>query len=186
MESFHSIRKAHLLLLKVGIVMVVFTILPTCLGPCDVTNFICVIVFFNSSTAPWGLGRLIVRGFTITHFRHTTFGRTPLDEWPARRTDLYLTTHNTHKGQTSMPSAGFKPTIPVSDRPQTYGLDRTTTGIGMCRYQIKTFCTVWYLKFLNGYNNEIFILSKYSSINSFLVFSLMTLALCRVRTRIFI
>jgi hypothetical protein len=27
-----------------------------------------------------GLGRLIFRGFTITHFRHTTFGRTPLDE----------------------------------------------------------------------------------------------------------
>jgi hypothetical protein len=27
-----------------------------------------------------GLGRLIFRGFTITHFRHTTLGRTPLDE----------------------------------------------------------------------------------------------------------
>ena len=30
-----------------------------------------------------------------THGR-TTVGRTPLDEWPARRRDLYLTTHNTH------------------------------------------------------------------------------------------
>jgi hypothetical protein len=28
--------------------------------------------------------------------RRTTFGRTPLDEWSARRTDLYLTTHNIH------------------------------------------------------------------------------------------
>jgi len=29
--------------------------------------------------------------------RRTTFGRTALDEWPARRRDLYLTTtHNTH------------------------------------------------------------------------------------------
>jgi hypothetical protein len=35
--------------------------------------------------------------------RHTTFARTPLDEGPARRRDLYLTTHNTHKRQTSMP-----------------------------------------------------------------------------------
>ena len=26
----------------------------------------------------------------------TTVGRTPLDEWSARRRDLYLTTHNTH------------------------------------------------------------------------------------------
>ena len=28
--------------------------------------------------------------------RRTTIGRTPLDEWSARRRDLYLTTHNTH------------------------------------------------------------------------------------------
>jgi hypothetical protein len=43
-----------------------------------------------------GLGCLIFRGFTIT-LRHTTLGRTPLDEGPARRRDLYLTTHNTQK-----------------------------------------------------------------------------------------
>ena len=41
------------------------------------------------------------RGFTIT-LRHMTMGRTPLDEWPARRRDLYLTTNNTHKRQISM------------------------------------------------------------------------------------
>jgi hypothetical protein len=34
------------------------------------------------------------RGFTIT-LRHTTLGRTPLDERSARRKDLYLTKHNT-------------------------------------------------------------------------------------------
>jgi hypothetical protein len=28
--------------------------------------------------------------------RRTTVGRIPLDEWSARRRDLYLTTHNTH------------------------------------------------------------------------------------------
>jgi hypothetical protein len=32
------------------------------------------------------------RGFMVTHIRHTTIGRTPLDEGPARRRDLYLTT----------------------------------------------------------------------------------------------
>jgi hypothetical protein len=76
-----------------------------------------------------GLVRLIVRGFTITHLTHTTLGRTPLGEGPARRRDLYLTTHNTHKRQTSMPSAGFEPTVPVSERPQTHALDRAATGI---------------------------------------------------------
>ena len=33
---------------------------------------------------------------------YTTVGRTPLDEWSARRRE-YLTAHNTHKRQTSMP-----------------------------------------------------------------------------------
>ena len=35
--------------------------------------------------------------------RRTTVGRTPVDEWLARRRDLYPTTHNTHNRQTSMP-----------------------------------------------------------------------------------
>jgi hypothetical protein len=63
-----------------------------------------LIFFFNGSTAPWGP--------RPTHFsrlhdhillRHATLGRTPLDEGSARRRDLYLTTHNTHNRQTSMP-----------------------------------------------------------------------------------
>jgi hypothetical protein len=66
-----------------------------------------------------------------SHFRHTTLGRTALDEWSARRRDLYLTTHNTHNRQTSMPTAGFEPPILVSERPKTHALDRTATGIGV-------------------------------------------------------
>jgi hypothetical protein len=46
-------------------------------------------------TAPWGPRPPHYRGFTIT-LRHTTLGRTPLDEWSARHRDLYLTTHNKH------------------------------------------------------------------------------------------
>ena len=41
----------------------------------------------------------------------TTVGRTPLDEWSARRRNLYLTTHNTHNRQTSMAPVGFEPII---------------------------------------------------------------------------
>jgi hypothetical protein len=62
--------------------------------------------------------------------RRTTVGKTPLGEWSARRRDLYLTTHNTHNRQTSMPPAGFEPTISAGDRPQTYALDRAATGTG--------------------------------------------------------
>ena len=41
--------------------------------------------------------------------RHTTVGRTPLDEWSARRRYLYLTTHNTHERYTSMPRRDSNP-----------------------------------------------------------------------------
>ena len=40
--------------------------------------------------------------------RRTTVGRTPLDEWSARRGDLCLT-RNTHNRQISMPPVGFAP-----------------------------------------------------------------------------
>ena len=39
----------------------------------------------------------------------------------------YCTTHTT---QTAMPPAGFEPAIPASDRPQTFVLNRSATGIG--------------------------------------------------------
>jgi hypothetical protein len=84
----------------------------------------------------------------VTHFRHATVGRTPLDEGPVRPRDLYLTSHNTHKRQTSMPLVRFEPTILVSERPKTHALDRTATGIGktdvqsMLKYfdPLKTAC----------------------------------------------
>jgi len=43
-------------------------------------------------------------GYAITLIGHTTLGRTHLDEWLARRKDLYLTTHNTHKRNIHVPS----------------------------------------------------------------------------------
>ena len=49
--------------------------------------------------------------------RRATVGRTPLDEWSVRHRDLYLTTHNSHNRQTSMPPVGFEPTISVGERP---------------------------------------------------------------------
>ena len=62
--------------------------------------------------------------------RRSTVGRTPLDERSARRRDFYLTTHDTHNRQTSMPPVGFEPKISTGERPQTYALDRAVTGTG--------------------------------------------------------
>jgi hypothetical protein len=62
------------------------------------------IFFFRWLDSPiWVWASSFRRGFMITHIRHTTVGRTPLDEGPGRRRDLYLTTNNTHKTQISMP-----------------------------------------------------------------------------------
>jgi len=68
------------------------------------------------------------RGFTFS-LRHTTLGENLLVEWSARRRDLYLTTHNTHKGLTSLPQAEFEPVLSSSERPQFHALDRATAGI---------------------------------------------------------
>jgi hypothetical protein len=50
---------------------------------------------------PNGQGPPHYRSFTII-LRHTTLGRTPLDEWSARRRELYLKTLNNRKRRTSM------------------------------------------------------------------------------------
>ena len=60
-----------------------------------------------------GLGHLLVDVSRSLSVKHTTLGMAPLDEWSDRRNDLYLTTHNTHKRQASMPPAVFEPAIPA-------------------------------------------------------------------------
>ena len=62
--------------------------------------------------------------------RHTTVGRSPTDEWLALRRDLYLTIHNTHTRQTSMPLVGFEPTISAGERPPTHALYWAAAGSG--------------------------------------------------------
>jgi len=64
-----------------------------------------------------------------THIQTRALDTSPLDEGSALRRELYLTEHNTHKIQTFIPATGFKPTIPASERPQTYALDRAATGM---------------------------------------------------------
>jgi len=101
-----------------------------CLGQLNWSIFkLLSLLFFTMAPSPSGPGTPHYRGFIIT-LRHITIGRTPVDEWSARSWDLYLTTHNTHNRETSMSAAGFEPTIPESEQPQTRALYRMVTGIG--------------------------------------------------------
>jgi hypothetical protein len=81
------------------------------------------VIFLSWRDCPSGPRPPHYRGFIII-LRHTTLRRTPLDEWSAQRTDLYLATHKTHRRQTYMPPAGLESTIPASERPQAHPLDR--------------------------------------------------------------
>ena len=72
--------------------------------------------FFCRDSVQWARASSFTRILDYTQ-RHTTVGRTPLDERSTRRIDLYLTTHNTHNRQTSMPPVGFEPTISAGERP---------------------------------------------------------------------
>jgi len=92
------------------------------------------LLFAEAFSFLWRCGRTramassFLRFIDHTHWR-ITVGSTSLDEWSARPRDLYLTTHNTQHRQTSIHPAGFEPTIPASERPQTYALDRVAIGI---------------------------------------------------------
>ena len=84
---------------------------------------------------PVGQGSLFSRIITL---RHTTLGRTSLDNRWGRRKDFYLTTLNTHKRKTSLPPAGFEPTIPASEQPQIHVLARVAI---LCSWLVNNVST---------------------------------------------
>jgi hypothetical protein len=92
-------------------------------------------VVFSVTAPQWARASSFTR-FLDHMQRHITIGRTPLNEWSARRRNRCLTTHNTHNRQTSMPPGGLEPTVSADERPQTNALDRETTGTGidLCRW----------------------------------------------------
>ena len=101
-----------------------------------ISTFVAVLIYAHCATAPREPGPS--GGFTIT-LRHTALCRAPLDERSDSRRDLHLTTHSTHKGQTSMSPAAFKPAILANDWPQTPALDRAAASIDIYGF-ITKFC----------------------------------------------
>jgi len=62
----------------------------------------CGLLLRRSTPDPRGPGPPHCRAFKIT-LRHSTLGKTPLDERSARRRDHYLTIHNNHKRHSHAP-----------------------------------------------------------------------------------
>jgi len=68
-------------------------------------------IFFLRNSPQWARASSFTK--ILDHAqRRTTVGRTPQDEWSARRRDLYLT----HKRQTSMPPVEFEPPVSAGER----------------------------------------------------------------------
>jgi len=78
-----------------------------------------------------GLGRLIVEVSRSHTIRQTsqTVGLLWTSDQPVAEGATY-TTHNKHKGRTSMLSAGLEPTISAIEQLQTYVRDQAATRIG--------------------------------------------------------
>ena len=68
------------------------------------------VYFILARQPPVGQG-LLINEVSRSYARRITVGRTPLEEWSARRRDIYLKAHNTHNRQTSMPPVGLEPAI---------------------------------------------------------------------------
>ena len=83
---------------------------------CLLDAFCCYLFAFGATAPQWARASSFTRFLDHTQ-RSITVGRTPLDEYSARSRDLYLTTQNTHNRDTSMPPAGFEPTILAGERP---------------------------------------------------------------------
>jgi hypothetical protein len=86
-------------------------------------------LIFLGSTDQVGLGPLGLSRYR-DHTRIHHIDRNPLDERSARRTELYLSVHNTQKKESFMSPTEFEPAIPANERSQTYALDRAIGGIG--------------------------------------------------------
>ena len=72
-----------------------------------VSNFSCSLVCFWSDSPQWAMVSSCTKLIDHTQW-HTAVGRTPLDEWSARRRDIYLRAYNILNRQTSMPPGGIR------------------------------------------------------------------------------
>ena len=77
----------------------------------------CFVCLFPVALRPNAGHDLLILEVSYHTERRNTVARTPMDEWSARRRDLYLTTNNNHNRQTSMSPVGFEPTVSASERP---------------------------------------------------------------------
>jgi hypothetical protein len=106
-----------------------------------------VYIWFTHGCSANSLAYHCSLGFIIETEIVNSVGLLWMSDQPHIETCLYLTTHNTHKRQTSIPPVVFEPAIPATERLQTHTQDRTATGIGSSyvivvqKFQLLIWCS---------------------------------------------
>ena len=130
-ENLITKRKKYFVIIKWTEVTLFFTYFcfPSALKECQYKfckSFSSFFFLFLCNSPLWA--RASFTRFVDYTQRRTTVGRTYLDEWSARRRDLYLTTRNIRNRQTYMPPVEFEPIISGGKRLQTSTSDHVATG----------------------------------------------------------
>ena len=84
--------------------------------------------FYPGATSPTGPEASLSRIYSHVKTHHTRWDCSGRVISSSQRPLLDNTQHS--QRQTSVPPAGFEPTIPASERPQTHAFDRAATGTG--------------------------------------------------------
>ena len=95
---------------------------------------ICWLILYSAAPPAWSNSHHWVKASSLSilndHTQTRTLGRCPLDEWSARRRDVYLTTQNTHNRQISYSSDEIRTRDP-SKRAATDSQLSAATGTGL-------------------------------------------------------
>ena len=95
--------------------------------------FCMLLFFFCGAATQRGSWLPHSRGFLDHTRRRTIAGRTPLEEWSARRRDLYLTTPDSHNRQISIPYGLYRASISVQGWPLPLPLPLPSWFIGSAK-----------------------------------------------------
>jgi hypothetical protein len=91
----------------------------------------CVYIYFFHGLSPLvGISRRLLEASRLHSDTPNSVGLLWTSGQPDAETYLYLTIHNTHKRQISIPPAGFEPAIPAIELRPSHTLDGAATWIG--------------------------------------------------------
>jgi hypothetical protein len=117
---------------------------------------------FQGANVPSWPGLPQYWGFTITHRNHI-LGKSPLDEWSARRRNVYLTNTQHSQEKNIIPPEGFEPTVPANEFNKLYTTIATIYCTPWCWLIRPKTWRIWWLLLCYCNSNNAFVVLNYSN-----------------------